>query len=690
MTRFGMFGVAFLAASSAAFALPKATELVDQMGFGINIGNTMEVPISSSCANMSCWGNELPTKTYVDAIKAAGFNSVRIPCAWYTHTTDKDSMTIASTWMDSVKTVVDYVIDNGMYAFLNAHWDAGWAEDNVFSGEHYGRDGKPTTTDSSKVRARQRSYWTQIATFFKDYDEHLLFGSANEPGVNDPWLESGQVVFDENRMKILNDYHEDMMKAVRSAGGNNGTRTIVVQAPRTDEALALSLMKDNMPTDPAGAGYVMMEFHFYPYQWSLMTNDEDWGNCFYYWGEENYSTTDKEHNANYSKSAKSTVTGQYAGEAYTDSVFKALKEGFVDRGYPVVIGEYAVIRRMHLTGDNLRKHLNSRVAWYKRVNELSKQYGFIPFAWDTGSEGLNDNTIVYRQNGHTGIREPEVLDAMREAYGLAPLGGKSIDSLVAWSEDNANRSIDITYQTVTSDSSEVGTMRMNVGKSWSSYTAISLVMSVDITSGGPATGETYGWSSISLFAMSGNDWAWSEYNFDESDIDAGWKEYKVSLNANGLDLANKASVNAVGLNVYGTQLTGEIIIDEIRLYKADGSYDVFEDFNKSEPDLEGIATGKLIDTPANAVSPIECFRATLANKMLVNLQHGKVLAQYNAATATPARATLMNAMGQVIAQKVFNAKAGANRVELSSDYRGPAMLVVKQGSQRYMQKVILR
>ena len=98
MTRFGMFGVAFLAASSAAFALPKATELVDQMGFGINIGNTMEVPISSSCANMSCWGNELPTKTYVDAIKAAGFNSVRIPCAWYTHTTDKDSMTIASTF----------------------------------------------------------------------------------------------------------------------------------------------------------------------------------------------------------------------------------------------------------------------------------------------------------------------------------------------------------------------------------------------------------------------------------------------------------------------------------------------------------------------------------------------------------------------------------------------------------------
>jgi hypothetical protein len=50
----------------------------------------------------------------------------------------------------------------------------------------------------------------------------------------------------------------------------------------------------------------------------------------------------------------------------------------------------------------------------------------------------------------------------------------------------------------------------------------------------------------------------------------------------------------------------------------------------------------------------------------------------------------MNTMGQVIAQQNFTANKGMNRVELSSDYRGPAMLMVRQGSQKFVQKVILK
>ena len=76
--------------------------------------------------------------------------------------------------------------------------------------------------------------------------------------------------------------------------------------------------------------------------------------------------------------------------------------------------------------------------------------------------------------------------------------------------------------------------------------------------------------------------------------------------------------------------------------------------------------------------------------MLVNVQPGMVMAQFNAASSAPAKATLLNSMGQVIAQQNFTASKGANRVELRSNYRGPAMLMVKQGSQRYMQKLILK
>lgn len=231
----GLFGIVCgtaLFATSAAFALPKATEIYPNMGLGYNIGNTMEVPGSPTG-----WGNSFPDAAYVKAIKDAGFNTVRIPCAWNSHASNG---TINAGWLDSVKTVVDLVINNGMYAILNSHWDEGWLEDEVFSGGHIDRNGNQATTDSSKVRALQEGYWKQIADYFKTYDEHLIFASANEPGVNDHrggsaadgYTDNGQLAFNEDRMTILKRLHEACLRAVRTSGGNNATRIVVVQAPR--------------------------------------------------------------------------------------------------------------------------------------------------------------------------------------------------------------------------------------------------------------------------------------------------------------------------------------------------------------------------------------------------------------------------------------------------------------------------
>ena len=58
--------------------------------------------------------------------------------------------------------------------------------------------------------------------------------------------------------------------------------------------------------------------------------------------------------------------------------------------------------------------------------------------------------------------------------------------------------------------------------------------------------------------------------------------------------------------------------------------------------------------------------------------------------ATRGTATLMNTMGQVIAQQAFNATAGTNEVQLSTSAHGAAILVVKMGSQKNVQKVTLR
>ena len=697
----GLFGIVCgtaLFATSAAFALPKATEIYPNMGLGYNIGNTMEVP-----GNPTGWGNSFPDAAYVKAIKDAGFNTVRIPCAWNSHASNG---TINAGWLDSVKTVVDLVINNGMYAILNSHWDEGWLEDEVFSGGHIDRNGNQATTDSSKVRALQEGYWKQIADYFKTYDEHLIFASANEPGVNDHrggsaadgYTDNGQLAFNEDRMTILKRLHEACLRAVRTSGGNNATRIVVVQAPRT-EIDKVPLLSAQYPTDPAGDGYTMAEVHFYPYQFSLMTSgDEDWGKMFYYW-EDQTPGNDAAH----------TCSGSSLGsKSSIDQLFSGLKSTFYDKGIPVVIGEMGAVKRLGvLTGENLKVHLKARAAWYGYTVAAAKKNGLVPCVWDTGDEGDGNMTIIRRQvnkfGGNVGdITDVETLNAMREAYGQASLPGNSIDSLVNQNPDipeGSGKGVQVTYQTVTSDSSETGTLRINLasGKNdLSKYVGIEIRMKGSVTSAGPCTNAAkdcgeYGWTSMDLFMMTGSSWAWFDASvLEQADqqLDATkfqtfqikWTDFRTT--PTGLN-----SVNAIGLNLYGTQVSGTITIDYIKGIKADGSTEIIDDFDK-KPSTEGTASAKIV--ALSGTDAIKPAAVAATSKMLVSVQYGMVMAQFNAATTAPAKAVLMNTMGQTIAQQNFTASKGMNTVELSSDYRGPAVLMVKQGSQRYMQKVILK
>ena len=697
----GLFGIVCgtaLFATSAAFALPKATEIYPNMGLGYNIGNTMEVP-----GNPTGWGNSFPDAAYVKAIKDAGFNTVRIPCAWNSHASNG---TINAGWLDSVKTVVDLVINNGMYAILNSHWDEGWLEDEVFSGGHIDRNGNQATTDSSKVRALQEGYWKQIADYFKTYDEHLIFASANEPGVNDHrggsaadgYTDNGQLAFNEDRMTILKRLHEACLRAVRTSGGNNATRIVVVQAPRT-EIDKVPLLSAQYPTDPAGDGYTMAEVHFYPYQFSLMTSgDESWGKMFYYW-EDQTPGNDAAH----------TCSGSSLGsKSSIDQLFSGLKSTFYDKGIPVVIGEMGAVKRLGvLTGENLKVHLKARAAWYGYTVAAAKKNGLVPCVWDTGDEGDGNMTIIRRQvnkfGGNVGdITDVETLNAMREAYGQASLPGNSIDSLVNQNPDipeGSGKGVQVTYQTVTSDSSETGTLRINLasGKNdLSKYVGIEIRMKGSVTSAGPCTNAAkdcgeYGWTSMDLFMMTGSSWAWFDASvLEQADqqLDATkfqtfqikWTDFRTT--PTGLN-----SVNAIGLNLYGTQVSGTITIDYIKGIKADGSTEIIDDFDK-KPSTEGTASAKIV--ALSGTDAIKPAAVAATSKMLVSVQYGMVMAQFNAATTAPAKAMLLNSMGQVIAQQNFTASKGMNTVELSSDYRGPAVLMVKQGSQRYMQKVILK
>jgi len=342
---------------TSAQNLPTAKQTADAMTIGWNLGNTLE-----AIGGETAWGNPMTTQDLINKVKAAGFNTVRLPVAWDIHA-NQNTGVIDAAWMARVKQVVDYCMNADVYVILNIHWDNGWLE------EHCTQDAK------TAVNAKQKNYWTQIATTFKNYDGHVLFASANEPNVDDA-----------TQMAVLLSYHQTFIDAVRATGGNNASRSLIVQGPRTDIEKTNSLM-NTMPTDKI-ANRLMVEIHYYtPYQFTLMTADADWGKQFYYWGKDNHSTTDASHNPTWGE------------EADVDKFFQMMKTKFVDKGYPVIMGEIGAMKRNTLAGSALTLHLKSREFYYEYVTKSALCHGILPVFWDTGALNDNNMTLFNRNTG---------------------------------------------------------------------------------------------------------------------------------------------------------------------------------------------------------------------------------------------------------------------------------------------------
>jgi hypothetical protein len=199
-------------------------------------------------------------------------------------------------------------------------------------------------------------------------------------------------------MAVLLSYHQTFVDTVRATGGKNSNRVLVVQGPKTDIELTDQLWVD-MPTDSV-ADRLMMEVHFYtPYQFALMDKDESWGNQFFYWGKDYQSVDDTQRNAN------------YGDEAAVDLLFKSMKEKFVDKGIPVILGEYSAVRRNgQLTGEALNLHLASRAYYHEFVTQQAILNGLVPFYWDNG--GLDTFAAGIFDRSDLTVFDQQTLDAL--------------------------------------------------------------------------------------------------------------------------------------------------------------------------------------------------------------------------------------------------------------------------------------
>lgn len=364
----GLFLMGLVFSAPLLAQLPTAVEIAGEMKIGWNIGNTLE-----ALPGETSWGNPLVNLDLISAVNDAGFNTIRIPCAWDSHA-DQSTLEIDSEWLDRVGEVVDYCYANDMYVIINCHWDGGWLENNV----------TPAMKDT--VNFKQNAYWTQIADYFKDYDEHLLFASANEPNVENS-----------TQMSVLLSYHQTFIDAVRATGGNNSSRVLVIQGASTDINKTNQLM-NTLPTDQI-EDRLIVEVHYYdPYGFCGLSEDADWGRMYYFWGEDYHSSTNTNRNSDWGE------------EDWVESQFQKMKSKYVDQGIPVIIGEWGAIKRISLTEPDLSLHLESREYYFRYISNSIIRHGMIPIYWDNGSNGNNGWALFNRNNGT--IVDEDALDAI--------------------------------------------------------------------------------------------------------------------------------------------------------------------------------------------------------------------------------------------------------------------------------------
>ena len=352
-----VLALGLLLSASAGAQLPTAQQISGQMKVGYNLGNTLE-----AIGGETAWGAAKTSQRLIDSIKAAGFNTVRLPVSWFCHS-DTITSVIDNEWIARVKVVVDYCIKDDMYVILNMHWDKGWLEKRV------------NKANQDIVNKRQHAYWTQIANYFKGYDEHLLFAGANEPNAHDSI-----------QMSVLLTYHQTFIDAVRATGGNNSSRTLIIQGPSTDVDATYKLM-NTMPVDKI-SDRIMAEIHYYtPYQFCLMEKDANWGKKFYYWGKDNHSTTDTIRNASWGE------------ENDVDKNFGKMKSQFVDKGIPVIIGEYGACKRKLRAPSDQALHDASVEYYHRYVVKSATSKGIIPFLWDVPGGLFNRRTGAVKDRG---------------------------------------------------------------------------------------------------------------------------------------------------------------------------------------------------------------------------------------------------------------------------------------------------
>lgn len=328
-----------------------ALEATRLMGNGINLGNTLEacdnnvgIKTNTPLSYETHWGQPKTTQAMIDGMKAAGFDTIRIPVAWMTNATHlyEGDYTIDADYMNRVEEVVRYARKAGMYVIVNDHWDGGW----------YGMFGSESAETRALAMEAYKGMWQQIAERFRDYSDYLIFESANEElgtrfDENSALYCSDSVVTylnDDERYALTNEINQTFVDVVRATGGNNATRFLLIAGYGTNIDQTCD-DRFQMPKDTA-VSKLMVSVHYY----------DPWSYC------------------GASSAASATKWGKVSDYEYMDQQLAKMTK-FTEAGYGVVIGEYGALP----CSDGLK---DNTLAYHTAFLDACTKYNLTNCLWD--------------------------------------------------------------------------------------------------------------------------------------------------------------------------------------------------------------------------------------------------------------------------------------------------------------------
>ena len=339
--------------SGVSCQMRSAFDITNEMGVGWNLGNTMDATGNKAdpLADERYWGNPLTTKANIDALKKAGFSTMRLPVSWDDHVSGA-ARTIDPVWLNRVEEIANYALDNGMYVIINVHHNDGWE----------------ATTLANEANARDilGKLWGQIARRFAKYDHHVIFEVMNEPRVTingvDDW--DGKPEY----FQVVNHLGAAALDVIRATNGNNAKRLVMlpgyVAGVSDAQVNAITLPNDKM---------IAVSSHAYsPYSFALDQKG----------------------------------TALFTGKQELDAIFERLNKKFIVNGVPVIMGEWASTNKNNLA---------ERVKHADYFVRSAKKIGIPTVWWDNGNMtySANSSDIMGLLDRKTNtMLYPEIVDAI--------------------------------------------------------------------------------------------------------------------------------------------------------------------------------------------------------------------------------------------------------------------------------------